>query len=101
MVQVHHATLKQHRGGVEDVVGAIDTTEHDDDVAGGARDLVEHFEVVADEGWLEQQVFGRVAGQGELWEGDELGAGFRRAADLVDDFVAVTGQIADGRVDLG
>ncbi len=49
MVDVHDLPAIQHRGGVEDVVQAIDAADDGDDVTGFARDLAQHREVVADE----------------------------------------------------
>ena len=56
--------------------------------------------VVADERGLEQQVLGRVAGNHELGEGDEVGLLLARFVDAPQDDVGVAGDVADGGVHL-
>ncbi len=63
-------------------------------------DFVERGQVVVDEGAAQDEVFGRVAGDGQLRERDDVGAEIAGAADPVDDLRGVAGQIADGGVDL-
>ena len=49
----------------------------------------------------EEQVLGRVAGDRELGEEDEVGAGLLRLAEPAEDPLAVPVEVADGGVDLG
>ncbi len=55
----------------------------------------------ADERGAEQEVLGRIAGDRELREDDEVGARGARLGDPRDDAVTVAVEVADGRVDLG
>ena len=66
MVQVDNAAAVQDGCRIEDVVSPIDAPHHHTNITSRACDLVKHLEVVADERRLEQQVFGRVARQGQL-----------------------------------
>ena len=54
-----------------------------------------------DEGATQEEVFGRVAGEGKFGQGDEVaGLGFG-LVDGVEDAVGVAGEVADGGIDLG
>ena len=66
-----------------------------------SRDLAGRRGGGADERGAEQEVLRRIAGDRELREDDELGAGVARLGDPPDDAVAVAVEVADGRVDLG
>ncbi len=59
------------------------------------------LEVVVDEAGAHEEVFRRVAGEGELREGDDVGALVARARDVVEDLGGVAIEVADGGVDLG
>ena len=67
-------------------LGGLEHLEAAEQAAFG--DLVEHLQVVANEGWLEQQVFGRIARQGELGEGHQLGDLLLGGMDRGDDPIA-------------
>ena len=66
-----------------------------------SRDLAGRARGRADERGAEQEVFRRIAGDRELGEDDEPGAGVAGLGDPRDDAVAVAVEVADGRVDLG
>ena len=67
----------------------------------GIDDALQGGLVVADEGLAQEQVLGRVAGDGQLREGDDVGAEVAGAVGVVDDLVGVALEVADGGVDLG
>jgi hypothetical protein len=62
---------------------------------------LEGAQVVLDEPRAHQQVFRRVAREGELWKGDEIGAKLAGTLSVVDDLSGVAIEVADGGVDLG
>ncbi len=70
------------------------------DSAGLLRDRLERIRGSAHEARAKQQVLGRVAGNRELGQEDEVGARAFRFADAVEDPLAVALEVADGRVDL-
>ena len=82
---------------------AVDLGVADDRVNGVAvgRELGDGLTLAFDEAGLEQQVLGRVAGDRELGEDDELAAGVLGLADAVPVLFEVPVEVADGRVDLG
>src|SRR6185295_18891687 len=57
-------------------------------------------DVLLDEGGALEEVAGRVAGEAELREDDQLGAELAGAADVLQDLVDVAGNIPDRGVDL-
>jgi hypothetical protein len=62
--------------------------------------LVEGAPVGRDELRAQQQVFGRVAGDGEFRDGDDVRPGGAGLFDAADDLRRVAREVADGRVDL-
>jgi len=88
-------------GGVVDVVLHVDEADDQGDPLRGRGDLLQLAEVVADEARLEEQVLGRVAGQEQLREGDQVGAGFTGTLGPLDDLATVSFEVANGRVELG
>ena len=72
----------EHGGGVVDVLGALgEADERDDAVASRPRGARAPARASREEVLLEQQVLGRVAGERELGEHDELRAGVAGARD--------------------
>ena len=65
------------------------------------RELVDGAPRRADEAGAEQQVLGRVAGDHELGEEDEIGARVTGAAEPLDDAGRVAVEVADDAIDLG
>jgi hypothetical protein len=88
-------------GGVVDVCVGVGVADDCGYAANGGGDALKSLEIIEDEGAAEEKVFGRVAGDGELWEGDDVGAGFAGAVSVVDDLGGVAVEIADYGVDLG
>src|SRR5918997_2414603 len=64
-------------------------------------ELFERVEVLPDNARPQQEVFGRVAGHGQLRAGDEVGALVRRPAQGVGGLLDVPPHVADDGVDLG
>jgi hypothetical protein len=96
-----HAPVREHRQRVVDVVRALREADEGDDALGLARDGGQRLAGVAQEVLLEQEVLGRIAGEGELGEQHDLRAGVAGARDVVADLARVALEIADARVDLG
>ena len=90
------------RGGVVDPpLGAVDEADHDRAAAGRVRgERVQRDQVVVDERRPEDEVLGRVAGDRELGEHDDVGVRLRRSGRPGRQEVDVAGQIADRRIDL-
>ena len=70
-------------------------------VAGAGGELAERGGVVGDETGLEHEVLGRVAGDRQLGEGDEVAPGCLRPLVGVGEQGEVAVEVADGRVELG
>ena len=102
MVARLDAATSQQRGGVVDSgVGVIDESGHDGAAARGlVGELLKGVEVLADELAAQHEVLGRVAGDRELGERDEVGAGLGRVSGGVGHPSDVAGQVADGEVQL-
>ena len=111
---VEHAVVRQHRLAVDrvhgavgehgervvDVLGALGEADQRDDPLGRGRDVGERLLGGLQEVLLEQQVLGRVAGERELGEQHQLGAGVARAGDVLAHQARVALEVADARVDL-
>jgi hypothetical protein len=65
-----------------------------------AHNAVEGALVVADEGTPQQQVFRRIAGEGQFREGNDVGAEVAGARSVVKDLGSVAIEVADYGVDL-
>jgi len=91
----------QYGGGVVDVLGPLGEADQGDDVVGLGRQPLDGGAGVGEEVLLEQQVLGRVAGNRQLGEHDELRALMAGARDVPLDLGHVPGDVADGGVDLG
>ena len=76
------APSREHGGGVVDVLGALgEADDRDDPVAPRAASSLQRARRVGEEVLAQQQVLGRVAGERELGEQHELGAGRARPRD--------------------
>ena len=103
VVDAEEASVPDDGSGIEEAALIVRVDEADDHsyVLGMLDDPVEAGAVLGDEVWLVEQVLGGVAGDGELGEGDEVGAAGSGLVDVVEDLGRVAPQIADGGVDLG
>ena len=101
MVDAHELPVAGEGGGVVDLVAlAVHEADDDGDALRCGDDLIEGGEVVADEGGLEEQVLGRVAGEHELGQGDEVGLPLAGLLDAAQDDGGVAGDVADGGIHL-
>ena len=64
------------------------------------RQLLQLGVVCTEEFGPQEQVFGRVSTDRQLWKHRELGAGSGRLLGVIDDPLHVAGKVTDGRVDL-
>ena len=90
----------QEGGGVEDGPILVDESHDRRDACRRLRDNLQLSEVVADERRLQDQVFGRVAGDSQLRKADDVRAQASSAIHPVDDQAGIALQIADCRIDL-
>src|SRR3954469_21140158 len=97
------AALGEYRTRVVYVLTALGEADEGHQVAvlGLARELLERGARAVHEVRLQEEVLGRVAGQGQLGEHDELRALVARAADPLLDLPGVALDVAHGGVDLG
>ena len=79
----------------------VDEAHHGDAPAAAGHDLVDRGEVVAHEAGAQQQILGRVAGDGELGQGQHVAPLRLGLAHHLEDAGDVAGQVADDGVDLG
>src|SRR5439155_14845714 len=81
---------------------AVEVREADDgrDSVRRRRDLGERLLVRANERWFEQEVLGRIAGDDQLGERDDIGADVARTLDAVADDAGVPVDIPDRGIDL-
>ena len=101
MVDAVEHTVVGEGGRVVDVVLEVDEADHRGDALGLGDDVLQRFQVVADEVGLEQQVLRRVPGQGQLRERDQVGAQVAGPSDPVGDLLGVPPEVADREVGLG
>src|SRR6185295_11858032 len=98
------AALEQGRGVVERLPFGgevlLDEADERGDVLDLGGDLAERVDVLLDEVGAFEEVAGRVAGEAELREDDQLGAELAGAADVLQDLVDVALNIPDRGVDL-
>ena len=74
VVHAEHPAVRAHRGRVEEVAPRFGEADDRGRTPGTRRDLLERLTRLRHERRAQQQVFGRVAGDGELGEGDEIAA---------------------------
>ena len=100
-VEALHLAVGADGAGVEEI--AVEPGRADERRQPGARlrDLAQRLLGCADEARAEQQVLGRVPGDGELGEEDELRACRARVGQTGENALAVAVQVADDSVDLG
>ena len=99
---LHAAVLDQRGGVVESLFRPIHEPHHHRTRRSGGRDgkRVERGQVVLDEARTKDQVLGRIPGDRELGEADEVGALLGRARGPLGHARDVAVEIADGRVQL-
>jgi hypothetical protein len=92
--------VRADRARVEEVLVEMGEADDCDDVLRFARDLAQRRCCGADEARPQEQIFGRVAGDGELREEDEFGARLARFTEPREDEAAVAVEVPDDGVDL-
>src|SRR5581483_11809571 len=101
VVYVHQPAVVDDGGGVVRIVVIVDESDDGGDAPGGRDQLVKRGAVVLDKGAAQDEIFRRVAGDGQLRETDEVDAQLPRPLDLANDAGGVAGEVADGGIDLG
>ena len=103
VVLVIHAgdpPVVDHRGRVEDVVPPVDEADDRRQPSRGPDHLVERAQVRLDERGLEEQILGRIAGNGQLGKCHEPDAPLPRPLDVVHDLADVPLEVPNCRVHL-
>ncbi len=95
------APVGAHGGRVVQVTARLGVADHGGATSGAGRDLVERLDRLRDERGPQEQVLGRIAGDRQLGEDDEVRA--RRLGGVigVEDALGIAGEVADDDVDLG
>jgi hypothetical protein len=92
---------RAYRARVVEVAVEVRSADQRRDSARGACDLVERALGGADEPGAQEEVFGRISGDCELREEDEIRMGLLRLLQPAEDALAVAVEVADDGVDLG
>ena len=102
LLAVHGADLafRAHRARVREVAVEPGRPDEGDASVRGAGDLLERVARGPHEPGPEKEVLGRVAGDRELREDDEIGAFAPCVGEEREDLLAVAGEVADDRVQL-
>ena len=87
-------------GGVVQVPAGIDEADDGGAAPGASGDLGQRSPVVGHEPWLQDQVLGRVARDGQLREGGQVGAGGVGGVECLHDAGGVAVQVTDRGVHL-
>jgi hypothetical protein len=90
----------EHGAGVVDIVGALREADQRDDSPRCRRDPLQRCPRVSEKMLLEQQIFGRVAGDRQLREQDQLRPRLGRGVESGDDLAFVAQDVAHGRIEL-
>ena len=96
-----HLAVDADGAGVEEVAVEMRRADERCDARRGRRDLVERPRGGLEEPRSKEQVLGRVAGDGQLGEEDEVGATRPGLLEPAEDAAAVAVEVADNGVDLG
>ena len=99
-VHAEHPAVRAHRGGVEEVAPRFGEPDDRGRAPGARRDLLERLTRLRHERRAQQQVFGRVAGDRELGEGDEIAARRLGAVVGIEDARRVAVEVADHEIEL-
>ena len=100
LVDAHDLAARADRGRVVEVTTGVDEPHHGRTPTGAGRHLVEGGAVGGDEARLEDEVLGRVAGDGELGEHGDVAAGGLGLVVGREDALDVAVEVADHRVEL-
>ncbi len=100
VVDADHLTSRAHSRRVVQIEAGIDEADHRGAATGTGSHLLQRGAIVGDEPGLQYEVFGRVAGDGELGEGGQVGVGGLGPAERGRDPLDVPIEVADDGVDL-
>ena len=100
-VDAEHPAVRADRRRVVEVTARLREADHRRAAPGAGRELVERLGRLRDERRPQQQVLGRVAGDRQLGEDDEIAARGLRLLVGVEDPLGVAVEVADDDVDLG
>ncbi len=100
MVHALHAAARAHGGGVVEVALGVRKADHRRRPAGASGHLLEGLVRRLDERRAEQQVLGRVPGDRQLGEGDQVGADVLGLLVGGEDARRVPLEVADDEVQL-
>ena len=92
--------MREHEARVVEVGVEVRRADERGDAVRRPGDLLDRAAGRADEAGAEQQVLRRVAGDDELREEDEVGAGAARLLEPLDDAGGVAVDVADDAIDL-
>ena len=104
VVPVQDPTVVDDRRGVGDVVLAgqdVGTADERCDAPRGGGHALHGQSAIGQKRRLEQQVFGRISGDGQFRKGDHVRVTRPRVLDQLDDPGGVAGNVADDGVELG
>ena len=100
-IGVDQLSVVAQGGRVVDVRSHVDVPHQHGDSLGGRNHPLHGGNVIPQEGGLEQQVFGRIAGDGQLREGHQVGLDLPGLLQVIDDLGSVARDIPYRGVDLG
>ena len=100
MIGAEHRAVGAHRGRVVEVPAGVDKADDGGAAPRSGRQLGHRRFGVSDKPRPEHQVLRRVAGDGQLREGDQVAPGLLGSTVRVDDPTQVAVEITDGGVEL-
>ena len=101
VVGVYEPAAESHRCRVCDTcLAGPNISQHHNHPVGGGHHLLHGFNVGINEGPLEKQVLGRIAGGGKLRKRDQIGTGLPGLLQVVQHPCRVAGEVSDREVDL-
>ena len=108
MVNRDQLAIYDDRGGVVDVRDVavsifveIDDADHGGDASASIHEVIQRAAISPNEMLRKQQIFWRVPSDGKFWKCDDIRSDASGFFDGTSDQTAVSGDISDGRVDLG
>jgi len=96
----HDPAIRRERGGVEDIVAPVHEADHGGDPFHLPDDPVQDREVVGDELGTQQEVFRRVARDGQFRKHHQIGLRLAGRFQSFEHQSGVAVEVADGRVHL-
>jgi hypothetical protein len=100
VVDAGHLSSMTHCRRVVQIETSIDEADHRNAIGSGGGNLVQRLEIVVHETRLQQQVFRRIARDGQLGEHRYVGAGLGSTGQRFDNARHVSLQVTDNGVEL-